>query len=122
MHRFLSKAVAILGAGFLAFAIAGCDAPSGGDSSASGAIGTYKTQDTQGNPMTITLAENGIASGDRAGESLDGSWKEEEGGTVVINWSDEWSTRIAKDGDKYTKTAYKGGSMDGEPVSAEKVK
>ena len=121
MHRFLSKA-AILGAAIFALAVAGCDAPSDGDSSASGVAGTYKTQDTQGNPMTITLEENGSATGDRSGEQLDGSWKEDEGGAVMITWSDEWSTKIAKDGDKYTKTAYKGGSQDGEPVSAEKVK
>jgi hypothetical protein len=28
---------------------------------------------------------------------------------------------LTKDGDKYTKTAYKDGKQDGEPVSAEKV-
>ena len=122
MHRFLSKAAAILGAAVLAFAVAGCDAPSGGDSSASGPVGTYNTKDTQGNPMTITLGENGVASGDRSGESLDGSWKEEESGAVVITWSDEWTTKITKDGDKYTKTAYKNGAQDSDPVSAEKVK
>lgn len=119
MHRFLSKTAAILGAAILAFAIAGCDAPSG---DSAGPVGTYNTKDTQGNPMTITLTEDGSATGDRGGEALTGSWKEDEGGTVVITWSDEWTTKIAKDGDKYTKTAYKDGTQDGEPVAAEKVK
>jgi hypothetical protein len=122
MHRFLSKAAAILGAGLLALAITGCDAPSTGDTSSSGVTGTYTTVDTQGNPLSITLSEDGSASGDRKGESLTGSWKEEEGGAAMINWSDEWSTKIAKDGDKYTKTAYKNGTMDGSTVAAEKTK
>jgi len=70
--------------------------------------------------MTITLAKDGAASGDRAGETLTGSWKD-EGGSVMITWSDEWTTKLTKDGDKYTKTAYKGGTQDGETVPAEKV-
>ena len=119
MHRFLSKAAAILGAAVLAFVIAGCEAPSGGGSSA--VAGTYKTQDTQGNPMTINLSEDGSATGDRGDEKLTGSWKDEGGGAVMITWSDEWTTKIAKDGDTYTKTAYKNGTQDGDPVSAEKV-
>lgn len=72
--------------------------------------------------MTITLSDDGSAVGDRAGEALTGSWKEEDGGAVMITWSDEWTTKIAKDGDTYTKTAYKNGTQDGDPVSAEKVK
>ncbi|MEJ2122922.1 MAG: hypothetical protein P8Z76_19930 [Alphaproteobacteria bacterium] len=119
MHRFLSKAAAILGAAALAFVITSCEAPSG-DSSAF--AGTYSTQDTQGNPMTITLSEDGSATGDRAGEALTGSWKEDDGGAAMITWSDEWTTKIAKDGDTYTKTAYKSGTQDGDPVGAEKVK
>ena len=121
MHRFLSKAAAILGAAALAFTIAGCDAPSGG-TSGGGFVGTYKTQDTLGNPMTINLAEDGSASGERAGDALTGSWKEEAGGTVAITWADGWTTKLAKDGDKYSKTAYKDGTEQGSAVSAEKTK
>jgi len=124
MHPILSKAAAILGAAILALAIAGCDAPSTDENGSKGGaiVGTYETKDTQGNPMTITLGENGIATGDRSGEALDGSWKEEEDGAVMITWSDEWRTRIAKDGDSYTKTAYKGGTIDGGTVPAKKTK
>ncbi len=49
---------------------------------------------------------------------MTGSWKE-DGGAVMVTWSDDWATKIAKDGDKYTKTAYKGGTADGEPVAGQ---
>ena len=49
-----------------------------------------------------------------------GSWKD-EGDTAVITWSTDWTTKLAKDGDKYSKTAFKDGTMDGESVTAEKV-
>jgi len=114
MHRFLSYASAVLFAAVLALGLASCDGAN------SAYAGKYKTTDTQGQPMTITLAEDGGASGAREGETLNGSWKE-EGSGVTITWSDEWTTKLTKDGDKYTKTAYKGGNQDGETVPAEKV-
>jgi len=119
MYRFLSKAAIVLGAAFFALALASCDVPSG-DADNSDFVGKYETEDTQGKEMTITLDDDGSASGSRADESLSGSWKE-EGDAAVITWSDEWSTKITKDGDKYMKSAYKGGSQDGAPVGAEKV-
>lgn len=119
MDRFLSKAAVILGAAFFALALASCDAPSG-DADNSEFVGKYMTEDTQGKEMTITLDDNGSASGSRADESLSGSWKE-EGDSAVITWSDDWSTKITKDDDTYMKSAYKGGSQDGAPVSAKKV-
>ncbi len=117
MIRSIHNAAAILGAAVLVLAIAGCDAPSGG--SDGGYVGKYTTEDTEGEPMSITLADDGSAIGDRGGENLTGSWKE-DGGSAVITWSDEWTTKIAKDGDKYTKSAYKDGNQDGGPVSATK--
>ena len=117
MIRSIRNVAAILGAAVLALAIASCDAPSGG--SDSGFVGKYTTEDTQGQPMSITLADDGSALGDRGGENLTGSWKE-EGGSAVITWSDEWTTKIAKEGDTYTKTAYKDGNQSGGPVGAQK--
>jgi len=115
MHRFLSYASAVLFATVLALGLASCDGAN------SAYAGKYKTTDTQGNPMEIALKDDGVATGSRADESLTGSWKADEGDTVVVTWSDDWTTKIAKDGDKYTKTAYKAGSQDGETVSAEKT-
>ena len=118
MIRFLSNTAAILAAAFFALAIASCDVPS--EDGGSAWAGTYKTADTQGQEMTITLDDDGSASGKRADESLDGSWKQ-DGDAVTITWSDSWTTKIAKEGDKYTKTAYKDGTQDGDAVPAEKV-
>jgi hypothetical protein len=115
--RISHQVAAILIAAVFAVALAGCSEPTADG----GWAGTYKTQDTQGNPMEITLSEDGSASGKHADESLSGSWKEENG-AVMITWGDEWTTKIAKEGDKYTKTAYKDGSQSGESVAAEKVK
>jgi hypothetical protein len=115
LDRIIHKAAAVLGAAVFAIALSACDgAPD------SGFAGKYKTQDTQGNPMEITLMEDGSASGKRGDESLTGSWKD-DGGAAMITWSEEWQTKLAKDGDKYSKTAYKDGSADGGSVPAEKV-
>lgn len=122
MTRFFSKAAAILGAAIFAIALASCDVPS--EDGGSGWVGTYKTEDTQGNAMGITLNDAGIASGERAGKSLEGSWKADEGDSVVITWDDGWFTKLAKEGDGYKKSTWKG-SMDGEPIhmtTAEKTK
>ena len=116
LNRIIHKAATILGAAIFAIALVGCDAPD----ATSGFAGKYKTADTQGNAMEITLMADGKATGSREGEALTGTWKE-DGGTAVITWSDDWTTKLTKDGDKYSKTAYKDGTMDGEAVSAEKV-
>ncbi len=112
--RISGKVAAIAAAAILAIALASC---SGSDS---GWVGKYKTSDTQGNPMEITLSDDGTATGTRENENLTGSWKD-GGDTVEITWGENWTTKLAKDGDKYTKTAYKDGTQDGETVSAEKV-
>jgi hypothetical protein len=115
--RISSRVAAVLAAALFALALASCSGPSTGSAWA----GTYKTQDTQGGSMEITLNEDGSATATRGEEKLEGSWKE-EGDSVMITWDDQWTTKIAKDGDKYVKTAYKGGAQDGDPVSAEKIK
>ncbi len=113
--RISSKVAAIVAAAILAIAVASCSG-----SSDSAYAGKYKTADTQGKEMTITLVKDGSAMGEREGESLKGTWKE-DGGAAMVTWDETWSTKISKEGDKYMKTAYKDGKQDGEPVSAEKV-
>jgi hypothetical protein len=85
--------------------------------------GTWKVKDTSGTAFEITLTADGKASANRAGEGMSGTWKD-EGGVAVISWKDGWTTKIAKEGDAYKKTAYKG-DTGGEPTNtsdAEKVK
>ncbi len=85
--------------------------------------GTWKVKDTKGKEFNITLAAGGKASADR-GEGLTGTWKE-DGGVAVITWSTGWTTKIAKEGSGYKKTAYKKGDAAGEPANtsdAAKVK
>lgn len=121
MTRLASKFAAVLAAAAFAFTLAGCDNATEGDAGteSSGLVGSYTTQDTQGNPMSITLDEEGSASGERGGEKISGSWKD-EGGTAVITWSDSWVTKIAKSGDSYSKTAFEDGTQTGDAVAAEK--
>jgi hypothetical protein len=79
--------------------------------------GTWQVKDTSGTPFEITLGDDGKASANRAGEGMTGTWKE-EGDAVVISWSDGWTTKIAKKGDGYSKSAWKkGASMDDEPTN-----
>ena len=113
--RISSKVAAVLAAAFFAIAVASCSEPSDGDW-----VGKYKTVDTQGKSMEITLLDDGTATGTRESENLDGSW-DQKGDTVTITWGENWTTKLVKEGDKYTKTAYKDGTQDGETVSAEKV-
>jgi hypothetical protein len=87
--------------------------------------GTWKVADTAGKAFEITLAGDGSAKANRADEGMTGTWKE-EGSAAVITWDTGWITKISKDGDKYTKTAFKKGEpMDGKPANssvAEKAK
>lgn len=114
--RISSQVAAVLVAAFFAIALASCSGPS----EDAGWVGKYKTEDTQGKPMEIVLLDDGTATGTRQSENLTGSW-DQKGNTVTITWGENWATKLTKQGDKYTKTAYKDGTQDGETVSAEKV-
>jgi len=87
-------------------------------------IGRYMTEDTKGNPFSITLTDNGTAAGEKHGTVLSGAW-EDEGEAAVIKWDTGWTTKLSKDGGHYKKTAYRGGaSMQEGPThttSAEKI-
>jgi sporulation protein YlmC with PRC-barrel domain len=91
---------------------------------ANGFAGVWKVKDSEGNPFEITLSADGSAKADRAGEGMSGNWKE-EGGATVIKWDSGWTTKIAKEGNTYKKTAFdKGMPLDGPPTNssdAEKV-
>jgi hypothetical protein len=91
---------------------------------ASGFEGVWKVKDTGGKPFEITLAENGVAKASR-GEGLSGTCKEQDR-SAVITWDTGWITKIAKEGDRFTKTAYrKGQPLDSTPANssdAEKMK
>lgn len=87
--------------------------------------GTWKVKDTAGTAFQITLASDGSAKADREGEGMTGTWKE-EGPTAIVTWSTGWTTKISKEGDGYTKSAFKKGEpLDGKPTNssaAEKTK
>jgi hypothetical protein len=86
--------------------------------------GVWKVKDTAGNPFEITLSGGGAAKATR-GEGMTGTWKE-QGDAAVITWDTGWTTKITKDGNRYTKSAYgKGQSMTSAPANtsdAEKTK
>lgn len=85
----------------------------GSSFAASDFVGQYKTTDTEGKPMQITLSDDGTATGQRADESLTGKWKEKKkNNAVVVRWQDGWITQITKSGDAYSKIAYKKGNAD----------
>ena len=113
--RFLARTIAALAA--IAFAIA---LTSAAGLAASGFVGKWKVKDSKGNPFTIVLSEDGTAKGDRSGEGLAGTWKE-EGNAAVITWDSDWTTKITKEGDTYKKTASEKGKPVGQATEAEKV-
>jgi hypothetical protein len=107
-HR-LSKLVTVLVAALFALTLT---VVSG--SAAAQFEGTWNTQDTKGNSLTITLSADGKATGDRAGEGLTGTWKS-EGDVAVIAWDSGWVTKIVKQGDKFQKQAFEK-SASGTPA------
>jgi hypothetical protein len=115
MQKFGKFATAVLAATVLAF--------TGVVSFAAGQFeGTWKVTDTAGKAFEIKLGSDGSAKADR-GEGMTGTWKEESG-AAVITWDTGWTTKISKDGDKYTKAAFKKGEAGGKPANtsaAEKV-
>ncbi len=100
MRTIGKTTIAAVALGFV-IALAACS-----DSSTSSEYtGTWKTKDTSGADFNITLTADGKATGDRHGEGLAGTWKE-EGGSAVIKWDSGWTTKITQVGDVYKKTAY----------------
>ncbi|HEU0018088.1 MAG TPA: hypothetical protein VFQ31_06990 [Methyloceanibacter sp.] len=84
---------------------------------ASGFEGTWAVKDTQGQPFEITLAADGKATSTMP-QADKGTWKE-EGGAAVISWDSGWTTKIAKEGDKFVKTAFKKGApLHGPPTNS----
>jgi len=77
--------------------------------------GTWKVKDTNGTPFQIVLAPDGTATANRAGEDMSGTW-EDENGVAVIRWEQGWTTKIAKAGSGYKKSAYEG-DTSGQPTN-----
>ena len=105
--------------GGVAMIVAGCS-----DSGSDEFAGTWKVADTGGKPFEISLAADGTAKADREGEGMDGTWKK-DGSSAVITWKTGWTTKITKDGNKFTKVAYEKGGSEGAPKNsstAEKIK
>ena len=78
--------------------------------------GVWAVKDTNDKPFDITLSADGKATSTQE-KAMTGTWKE-EGGAAVISWDSGWTTRIAKDADKFVKTAFKKGApLDGPPTN-----
>jgi hypothetical protein len=76
--------------------------------------GVWAVKDTNGKPFDITLSADGKATSTQE-KAMTGTWKE-EGGAAVISWDTGWTTKIAKEGDKFVKTAFKKGApLDAPP-------
>lgn len=89
-------------------------------SAASGFEGTWKVTDNAGKGYEITLAPGGKATGTQE-SGQEGTWQS-DGSGVTITWKSGWVTKIAKDGDKYSKTASDADGKAGAATPAEKVK
>lgn len=83
---------------------------------------SWMLNDTDGKPFEITLSKDGTATGTHKDTMKQGTWKEEDG-AAVIHWNTGWTTRIAKQGDKYVKTAFKpGASPSDTPTNTSEAK
>lgn len=107
-RHFLRKAAAAFIVALFAVAVAPVSATAASDFE-----GTWKVQDTKGQPFEITLSPDGTAKGDRAGEGLTGKWKANDK-RAVIKWDTGWTTRIVKTGDTYQKQAFENKPAKGD--------
>jgi hypothetical protein len=118
MHK-IAKATTVVLAVLFALAVTACGGPTQSEFA-----GKWKVADTAGTPFEITLGDDKSATANRSGEAMEGTWKEEKG-AVIISWKDGWTTKIAKDGAGYAKTAWGAGLSTVDPPSnrssAEKV-
>ena len=71
--------------------------------------GRWELKDTSGKPFEVWLHRDGTADGTHNEAMKHGTWSE-EGGAAIIHWSTGWTTRIARDGQGYVKTAYRPGT------------
>jgi hypothetical protein len=110
-----SKATQILAAAILAVVLSAGTGLAATDQEAQQFVGTWKTQDTQGKPLEITLSEDGVAKGQREGEGLTGKWKAGKK-AAKITWDSGWTTKIVNKDGKYQKLAYEAG----KPVKGSK--
>jgi len=84
--------------------------------------GSWLLNDTNGSPFEITLSKDGTASGTHKDTMKHGTWKEGDG-AAVIHWNTGWTTRIAKQGDKYVKSAFKpGASLSDTPTNTSEAR
>ena len=84
--------------------------------------GSWLLNDTHGGTFEAMLSKDGTASGTHGDSMKHGTWKEIDG-AVVISWKTGWTTRIAKQGDKYVKTAFKPGtSITDTPADTSEAK
>ena len=78
--------------------------------------GVWTVKNNKGDPFEITLAADGKATSTLP-EDPKGTWKE-EGSAAVISWDSGWTIKLAKEGDKFVKTAFKKGApLDGPPTN-----
>lgn len=96
----LSKQGSAMLSNFLAMVV-----PAGENLAESEFTGTWRVEDTAGQPFDITLQASGTAEATRAGEGMSGTWTEEDL-SAVITWDTGWTTKITRTGDAYIKTAY----------------
>jgi hypothetical protein len=83
--------------------------------------GTWKVKDTQETLFEIVLAPDGTAAAHRGDEDMSGTWNDENG-VAVIRWTEGWTTKIAKAGDGYKKSAYKGDTGGAPTHTSDAVK
>ena len=113
MHAYtaLRRAASLIAAAVIAVGL------SGAAHAATDFTGTYRTTDTMGKPMQITLNANGRAWGHRPGDYMKGHWAAGKR-YALISWSDGWSTKLVKRGDHFKKFAYgKGQEPKGKPIN-----
>jgi hypothetical protein len=84
--------------------------------------GQWELKDTSGKIFEIWLRADGRADGTHNEAMKHGSWAE-EGGAAVIHWDTGWTTRIARDGQGYRKTAYKpGATLTDKPANSSEAR
>lgn len=68
--------------------------------------GKYETTGTKGDPFTISLTDDGKATGNMKGAAISGTWTTNDANAAEIGWESGWTTTLSKDGNAIKKSAY----------------
>ena len=104
----IRSVITSLAGGLLLVSLAACSHMATNSLESSDYVGAWKVTDTKGEPFFIQFDADGTAKS-TWGKGESGSWQLVDGSARVV-WSTGWTDVLSRDGQRYTKSAYRPGN------------